>query len=133
VLHGCSGGCEIQRLPGNRAVIWITGFSITISITIFVSRSNTLIVVQEHDMLEKFLTRMRHSTKKRGSTRLRTTKAAKVTPRLTVTGQPKAALHAGQRIRERTLCLAAKVEDTPWGFVGDTQKKISWRINCGWN
>jgi hypothetical protein len=40
------GGCEIQRLPGSRAMIWITGFSITISITIFVSRSNTLIVAR---------------------------------------------------------------------------------------
>ena len=41
VLHGCSDGCEIHWLPRSRAIIWITGFSITISNTIFVSWSNT--------------------------------------------------------------------------------------------
>jgi hypothetical protein len=66
---------------------------------------------------------LRHSAKKRGSTRFHTTKAAEVAPKLTVTGQPKAALHADPRIRERTLCLAAKVVDNALGFCGRGAKE----------
>ena len=125
VLHSCSDGCEIQRLLGSRTRIWIT-----ISFTIFVPRSNALIVLQEHNMLEKFLTRMR-AIKIEGlcqKERLNTVPNHKSGPDSKShseadRSQPEAALHAGQRIRERTPCPAAKVADTPSGFVGKAQKK----------
>ncbi|OCK90113.1 uncharacterized protein K441DRAFT_263065 [Cenococcum geophilum 1.58] len=129
VLHGCSDGYEIQRLPGNR----LRDFPSQFQFTIFVSRSNTLIVVQEHDMLEEFLTRMR-ATKIEA---LRQKERFNTVPNHKSGGSRSEAdrnwpAEGGIACRPTdTLCLAAKVEDTPWGFVGEAQKKISWRIICG--
>ena len=48
---------------------------------------------------------------------------AKLTPKLTVTSQLEAALHAGQQIREEHYARLRRSKIHLWGFVGKAQKK----------